>query len=256
MATFLKMAVAYKKKIGFGAQFTIEPKAREPTAHQYDYDAQTVIGFLYQLGAPEGYGTAGSVYSSLISWFTLCRSATLFQKLSKITKTLWFVFGALCCSCLPFVHLGLRHGLQNEFKVNIEPNHTTLAGKLQGEARKLKIVGSFFGSCGRFLRILYLSTIEHLHWVSGHDYEHDLRMASALGMLGSIDCNAGQPYLGWDTDEFPSDPRTWRSSNNQLLIFGIFYIIFSSFFQSRLSQFWIKILLHGGHGAGSACYPC
>eukprot|EP00435_Cladocopium_sp_Y103_P059905 s740_g21.t1 len=109
MAAFLKMAVSYKKKIGFKAQFTIEPKAREPTAHQYDYDAQTVIGFLYQ------------------------------------------------------------HGLENEFKVNIEPNHTTLAG---------------------------------------HDYEHDLRMASALGMLGSIDCNAGQPYLGWDTDEFPSDPRT------------------------------------------------
>lgn len=48
MATFLKMAVAYKKKIGLKAQFTIEPKAREPTAHQYDYDAQTVIGFLYQ----------------------------------------------------------------------------------------------------------------------------------------------------------------------------------------------------------------
>merc|ERR1712113_841978 len=32
-------------------------------------------------------------------------------------------------------------------------------------------------------------------------------MASACGMGGSIDCNAGQPYLGWDTDEFPSDPR-------------------------------------------------
>ena len=86
MATFLKMAVAYKKKIGFGAQFTIEPKAREPTAHQYDYDAQTVIGFLYQLGAPEGYGTVGSLHSLLISWFTLCRSATLFQKLSKIRR--------------------------------------------------------------------------------------------------------------------------------------------------------------------------
>ncbi|CAE7876904.1 xylA [Symbiodinium microadriaticum] len=108
MASFLKMAVDYKKKIGFEAQFAIEPKAREPTAHQYDYDAQTVIGFLYQ------------------------------------------------------------HGLEKDFKVNIEPNHTTLAG---------------------------------------HDYEHDLRMASALGMLGSVDCNAGQPYLGWDTDEFPSDPR-------------------------------------------------
>merc|ERR1719502_2286610 len=32
-------------------------------------------------------------------------------------------------------------------------------------------------------------------------------MASAFDMLGSIDCNAGQPYLGWDTDELPSDPR-------------------------------------------------
>ena len=68
MASFLKMATAYKKKIGFEAQFCIEPKAREPTAHQYDYDAQTVIGFLYQ------------------------------------------------------------HGLEKDFKVNIEPNHTTLAG--------------------------------------------------------------------------------------------------------------------------------
>merc|ERR1712157_497110 len=108
LGEFLKMAVAYKKKIGFDCQFCIEPKPREPTAHQYDYDAQTVIGFLH------------------------------------------------------------AYGLQDEFKVNIEPNHTTLAG---------------------------------------HDYEHDLRMSSAMGMLGSIDCNAGQPYLGWDTDEFPSDPR-------------------------------------------------
>merc|ERR1712125_236377 len=108
MASFLKMAVAHKKKIGGKMQFLIEPKAREPTPHQYDYDAQTVMGFLH------------------------------------------------------------TYGLQNEFKVNIEPNHTTLAG---------------------------------------HDYEHDLRMASAFGMLGSVDCNAGQPYLGWDTDEFPSDPR-------------------------------------------------
>lgn len=102
------MSLTYKNKIGSGAQMLIEPKPREPTAHQYDYDAQTVMGFLH------------------------------------------------------------NYGLQNDFKVNIEPNHTTLAG---------------------------------------HDYEHDLRMASAFGMLGSIDCNAGQPYLGWDTDEFPSDPR-------------------------------------------------
>eukprot|EP00755_Sulcionema_specki_P038138 Sspe_Gene.2730::Locus_908_Transcript_1_1_Confidence_1.000_Length_1318::g.2730::m.2730/K01805/xylA; xylose isomerase len=108
MAAFLKMAVAHKKKIGATYQLLIEPKPREPTVHQYDYDAQTVMGFLN------------------------------------------------------------HYGLQNDFKLNIEPNHTTLAG---------------------------------------HDYEHDIRMASAYGMLGSVDCNAGQPYLGWDTDEFPSDPR-------------------------------------------------
>ena len=30
----------------FDAQFLIEPKPREPTKHQYDYDAQTVMGFL------------------------------------------------------------------------------------------------------------------------------------------------------------------------------------------------------------------
>jgi len=37
--------------------------------------------------------------------------------------------------------------------------------------------------------------------------EHCIRMSAAFNMLGSVDCNAGQPYLGWDTDEFPSDPR-------------------------------------------------
>ena len=64
------------------------------------------------------------------------------------------------------------------------------------------------GFCGH-LKFLSLNICIDLQ--RGHDYEHDLRMASALGMLGSIDCNAGQPYLGWDTDEFPSDPRTQRS---------------------------------------------
>lgn len=37
MGKFLKMAVDYKKKIGFGGQLLIEPKPREPTKHQYDY---------------------------------------------------------------------------------------------------------------------------------------------------------------------------------------------------------------------------
>ncbi|KAI3361456.1 hypothetical protein L3Q82_013620 [Scortum barcoo] len=63
----------------------------------------------------------------------------------------------------------LKHyGLDSHFKLNIEPNHTTLAG---------------------------------------HSYEHDIVTASAFGMLGSVDSNTGSPDLGWDTDQFPMDIR-------------------------------------------------
>ncbi|XP_030838692.1 xylose isomerase-like [Strongylocentrotus purpuratus] len=108
MANFFKMAIKYKNEIGFTGQLLIEPKPKEPTRHQYDYDAMTVIGFLEHFN------------------------------------------------------------LQNDFKLNIEPNHTMLAG---------------------------------------HAYEHDIVMASALRMLGSIDANTGSPDLGWDTDQFPMDIR-------------------------------------------------
>ncbi|XP_033644634.1 xylose isomerase-like isoform X1 [Asterias rubens] len=107
-ANFFKMAVDYKKQIGFGGQLLIEPKPKEPTRHQYDYDAMTVIGFLKHFG------------------------------------------------------------LADDFKINVEPNHTMLAG---------------------------------------HSYEHDIVMASGFGMLGSIDSNTGSPDLGWDTDQFPMDVR-------------------------------------------------
>lgn len=50
MAQFFKMAIAWKAKLGANFQFYIEPKPREPCKHQYDYDAQTVIGFLYTYG--------------------------------------------------------------------------------------------------------------------------------------------------------------------------------------------------------------
>ncbi|MBN1624148.1 MAG: xylose isomerase [Clostridia bacterium] len=46
MARFLSMAYDYKQKIGFKGQLLIEPKPKEPTKHQYDYDAMNVIGFL------------------------------------------------------------------------------------------------------------------------------------------------------------------------------------------------------------------
>ena len=47
LAYFLSMAVEYKEKIGFKGQFFIEPKPKEPTKHQYDFDAATTLEFLY-----------------------------------------------------------------------------------------------------------------------------------------------------------------------------------------------------------------
>ncbi|MBU3202840.1 xylose isomerase [Clostridium algidicarnis] len=46
MARLMKMAVKYARKKGFNGDFYIEPKPKEPTKHQYDFDAATVIGFL------------------------------------------------------------------------------------------------------------------------------------------------------------------------------------------------------------------
>ena len=49
-AKFFHMAADYAKKIGFGGQFLIEPKAMEPTKHQYDFDAATCLAFLRKYG--------------------------------------------------------------------------------------------------------------------------------------------------------------------------------------------------------------
>ncbi len=50
MATFLEKARDYGRSIGFEGTFLIEPKPMEPMKHQYDFDAQTVIGFLRHHG--------------------------------------------------------------------------------------------------------------------------------------------------------------------------------------------------------------
>jgi xylose isomerase len=106
LARFLHMAVDYAKEIDFNAQFLIEPKPKEPTKHQYDFDAASVIGFLKS------------------------------------------------------------YGLDRYFKLNIEANHATLAA---------------------------------------HTFNHELRVARINGLLGSIDANQGDPLLGWDTDQFPTN---------------------------------------------------
>ncbi len=108
LAAFLHMAVDYAKKIGFKGQFLIEPKPKEPTKHQYDFDVASGIAFLR------------------------------------------------------------TYGLAKHFKFNIETNHATLAG---------------------------------------HTFQHEIEVAAAAGMLGSIDANSGDLLLGWDTDQFNTDVK-------------------------------------------------
>ncbi|RIK55285.1 hypothetical protein DCC62_31405, partial [candidate division KSB1 bacterium] len=40
---------------------------------------------------------------------------------------------------------------------------------------------------------------------AGHSFQHELALASAHGLLGSVDANRGDLLLGWDTDQFPTD---------------------------------------------------
>ncbi len=59
-----------------------------------------------------------------------------------------------------------KYGLDQDFKMNIEANHATLAG---------------------------------------HTFQHELRVCAVNGMMGSVDANQGDTLLGWDTDQFPSN---------------------------------------------------
>jgi xylose isomerase len=50
LAKLFHLAVDFKKKIGFKGTFLIEPKPKEPTTHQYDYDSAAVVAFLKSYG--------------------------------------------------------------------------------------------------------------------------------------------------------------------------------------------------------------
>jgi xylose isomerase len=104
-ARFLTLVAEHKRKIGFEGTLLIEPKPAEPTKHQYDYDSQSVHGFLEHFD------------------------------------------------------------LLDEYRLNIEGNHATLAG---------------------------------------HSFHHEVAYAIANGIFGSIDANRGDYQNGWDTDQFPN----------------------------------------------------
>jgi len=71
------------------------------------------------------------------------------------------------------------YGLEKEFKFNVETNHATLAKHTMG---------------------------------------HELAYAAANGVLGSVDANRGDPLLGWDTDQFPTD--LYLTAQSMLIILG------------------------------------
>ena len=68
-----------------------------------------------------------------------------------------------CATVVGFLH---QYGLQDDFKLNIEVNHATLAS---------------------------------------HTMQHEMEVAAAHGMLGSLDANRGDYQNGWDTDQFPNN---------------------------------------------------
>jgi xylose isomerase len=55
MARLMKMSVEYARSIGFTGTFYVEPKPKEPTKHQYDFDSATVIGFLRKYGLDKDF---------------------------------------------------------------------------------------------------------------------------------------------------------------------------------------------------------
>ncbi|MFC3767880.1 xylose isomerase [Paenibacillus sp. GCM10012303] len=55
LARLYRMAIDYASEIGFDAQFLIEPKPKEPTKHQYDFDAATTISFLQHYGLKDHF---------------------------------------------------------------------------------------------------------------------------------------------------------------------------------------------------------
>ncbi len=76
-----------------------------------------------------------------------------------------------------------RYGLENEVKVNIEQGHAILAG---------------------------------------HSFEHELALANALGIFGSIDMNRNDYQSGWDTDQFPNNVPEMALAYYQVLQAGGF----------------------------------
>ncbi|VXC74241.1 D-xylose isomerase [Burkholderia sp. 8Y] len=105
----------------------------------------------------------------------------------------------------------MQFGLQDEFRVNIEANHATLAG---------------------------------------HSFHHEIATAFALGIFGSIDANRGDPQNGWDTDQFPNSVEELTLALYEILRNGGFTTGGMNFDSKvRRQSIDAEDLLHGHIGA-------
>lgn len=102
-------------------------------------------------------------------------------------------------------------GLLPHFKLNIETNHATLAG---------------------------------------HTVEHELATCRATGVLGSVDANSGTDHCGWDTDEFPTDPRLTTKMMLEILAAGGFTTGGLNFDAKRRRESFEPVDLFHAHVAG------
>ncbi|MDI9402385.1 MAG: xylose isomerase [Limnohabitans sp.] len=102
-------------------------------------------------------------------------------------------------------------GLLPHFKLNIETNHATLAG---------------------------------------HSVEHELAVCRASGVLGSVDANSGTDNCGWDTDEFPTDPRLTTKMMLEILAAGGFTTGGLNFDAKRRRESFEPVDLFHAHVAG------
>lgn len=87
MARFFSMAVEYAERIGFKGQLLIEPKPKEPTKHQYDYDAAHVIAFLKTFGLDEHFKLNIEGNHATLAGHTFqheLRYARIFDKLGSV----------------------------------------------------------------------------------------------------------------------------------------------------------------------------
>jgi len=123
LGRFLTLVAEHKRAIGWEGTLLLEPKPQEPTKHQYDYDCQSVHGFLQ------------------------------------------------------------KYDLDDEYKVNIEVNHATLAG---------------------------------------HSFHHEVAYSVDNGIFGSVDANRGDYQNGWDTDQFPNSVDELSLALHEILRAGGF----------------------------------